>query len=120
MKQDLLFIEADGRLFRGYGRLWPVLRWNSESKSWVQHREANPQPEPWGELITPREAERLFPCSTTVSVPKRVASSVHLSGADLVRYRPELFGGYDGPLFRNSPEEEAEREAAFASLMRPA
>ena len=31
MKQDLLYIEADGGLFRGFGRLWPVLAWRPDN-----------------------------------------------------------------------------------------
>jgi hypothetical protein len=37
----------------------------------------------------------------------------------LIRYRPELFDGYDGPVFGKSPEEQAEMRAYFDSLMRP-
>ncbi len=32
-----------------------------------------------------------------------------------MRYVPELFDGYDGPMRRLSPEEEAERHAAWAA-----
>jgi hypothetical protein len=80
----------------------------------------NPQPEPWGELVTLREAERLFPGSTTAPTPHGVETSPDLDGPDLIRYRPELFDGYDGPVFRKSPEEQAEMRAYFDSLIRPA
>ncbi len=38
---------------------------------------------------------------------------------DLIRYRPELFDGYDGPVFRRSLEEQAEMRAYVESLMKP-
>ncbi len=47
MKQNLLFIEPDGRLFRGFGRLWPLIAWLPEHSNWVAYETANPQPEPW-------------------------------------------------------------------------
>lgn len=119
MKQDLLYIEADGRLFRGFGRLWPVLAWDSASRIWARHDAANPQSEPWGELVTVREAERLYPGSTTAPAPKGVETSADLDGSELIRYRPELFDGYDGPVFRKSPEEAAEMSAYIGSLMKP-
>jgi hypothetical protein len=119
MKQDLLYIEADRALFRGFGRLWPVLAWDAAAGIWIQHDGANPQPESWGELVTPREAERLFPNSTSARPPAGVATSADLDGQELIRYRPELFDGYDGPVFRKSPEEQAELYAYFQSL-RPA
>lgn len=119
MRQDLLYIEADGGLFRGFGRLWPVLAWRPETQTWRRHDGVNPQPEPWGELVTLREAERLFPGSTTAPAPDGVETSADLDGPDLIRYRPELFDGYDGPVFRKSPEEQAEMCAYFDSLMRP-
>lgn len=119
MKQDLLYIEADGGLFRGFGRLWPIIAWDAAAGIWVQLDRANPQPEPWGELITPREAERLFPNSTSAPAPLGIATSADLDGQELIRYRPELFDGYDGPVFRKSPEEQAAMSAYFASLVKP-
>jgi len=120
MTQDLLYIEADGQLFRGFGRLWPILSWDAESKSWRHRDGVNPQPEPWGELVTVREAERIFPGCTSSPAPEGVATSADLDGAELIRYRPELFDGYDGPVFRKSPEEQAEMRAYFDGLMKPA
>lgn len=117
MKQDLLYIEAGEDLFRGFGRLWPVLRWDRADAAWEAYTTANPQSEPWGELITPREAERLFPSCTAAALPEGVPPSADLDGAELIRYRPELFDGYDGPVFRKSPEEQAEMTAYFRSLM---
>lgn len=117
MKQDLLYIEAGGRLFRGFGRLWPVLAWDVEPHSWRLQDGANPQPEAWGELVTNREAERLYPGSTTSAAPEGVTTSADLDGEELIRYRPELFDGYDGPVFRKSPEEEAEMRAYVERLM---
>ena len=119
MKQDLLYIKADGQLFRGFGRLWPVVTWRPETQTWIRHDAENPQPEPWGELVTVREAERLFPGSTTAPAPEGVATSADLDGPALIRYRPELFDGYDGPVFRRSPEEQAEMRAYVGSLMKP-
>ena len=118
MKQDLLYIEADGRLFRGFGRLWPILAWDADARTWTPHDGANPQPEPWGELITVREAERLYPGSTTALPPEGIETSADLDGPELIRYRPELFDGYDGPVFRKSPEEAAEMSNYFKSLMK--
>lgn len=117
MKQDLLYIEAGEDLFRGFGRLWPLLRWVRMASAWERYQTTNPQSEPWGELITPREAERLFPGCTTAPLPDGVAPSADLDGAELIRYRPELFDGYDGPVFRKSPEEQAEMTAYVRSLM---
>ncbi len=119
MKQDLLYIEAGEDLFRGFGRLWPLVRWDRAATAWEPYQTANPQPEPWGELVTPREAERLFPGSTTAPLPEGVAPSADLDGAELIRYRPELFDGYDGPVFRKSPEEQEEMTGHFRSLMSP-
>ena len=48
-----------------------------------------------------------------------MARSADLDGTELIRYRPELFDGYDGPVFRKSPEEQAEMTAYFRSLMSP-
>jgi len=119
MKQDLLYIEAGAQLFRGFGRLWPILAWDAAGKVWAHYETVNPQAKPWGELVTPREAERLFPGCTDAPAPEGVATSVDLDGAALIRYRPELFDGYDGPVFRKSPEEQAEASAYFRSLMTP-
>lgn len=119
MKQDLLYIEADGRLFRGFGHLWPILAWDACARTWARHDAANPQPEPWGELITVREAERLYPGSTTASTPEGVETSADLDGPELIRYRPELFDGYDGPVFRKSPEEMAEMSAYWLDCWLP-
>ena len=77
MKQDLLYIEAGEievgeDLFRGFGRLWPLLRWNRAAVAWKAYVTTNPQSEPWGELVTPREAERLFPGCTAAALPEGV------------------------------------------------
>jgi len=91
MKHDLLFIETHDKLFRGFGRLWPVIAWLTESSSWVTYDTANPLPDPWGELITLREAERLYPGSTTASPPAGIAASADFDGPELIRYRPGAF-----------------------------
>jgi hypothetical protein len=71
----------------------------------------------WGELVTADEAERLFPGSTTSPVPPGTATEMHMSVAELIQYRPELFDDYDGPTMRRSPAENEANGAQYARLM---
>jgi hypothetical protein len=112
MMQRMLFIDADGCLYRGFGRLWPAHRWDPVDVRWVREATPGPRPDSWGELVTPAEAERLFAGSTASSCDDLADETYRdLSGFELVQYRPELFDGYDGPIYRRSPEEEALLEA---------
>ena len=41
----------------GIGRAF----WDADAMAWILHEVANPQPEPWGELVTVREANASIP-----------------------------------------------------------
>jgi hypothetical protein len=66
-------------------------------------------------LVSVREAERLYPGATAAAAPQGVETTLNFDGDELARYRPELFDGYDGPMYRLSPEEKAERSASWAA-----
>lgn len=104
MKGRLLYIDRAGTIYRGFGRLWPELVWDPACSGWRPAELDLPLPEPWGELVTPSEAERLAPGSTSVPPPREFLDR-ELSAEELIRYRPELFDGYDGPIYRRSPDE---------------
>ena len=112
MHQSMLFIEAGSVLYRGFGQRYPALRWRPEVREWTTCEMTTPQADNWGELITVREAERLFPGCSSAPTPLGIETTVNFDGAELSRYRPELFDGYDGPMYRLSPDEEEEQRAA--------
>jgi hypothetical protein len=41
-------------------------------------------------------------------MPDALETVADLSGEELIRFRPELFDFYDGPIYRRSPEEVSE------------
>ena len=110
MWQTMMFIEADGGLHRGFGRACPALSWSSQSGAWTVSNLPTPQCETWGQPISPREAERLYPGSTTAPPPPSVEIRRDLGYDELVLFRPELFDSYDGPTFRESADEKLEVE----------
>ena len=107
MKREMVWIDAKGTLYRGFGREYPAMVWCPEEKRWSVSDVPTPCDWNWGELVTEREAERCFPGSTKAPPPEGVEVQAELSGEDYIRYRPELFDFYDGPIYRRSPEEEA-------------
>ncbi len=117
MKATMFFIESDGRLYRGLGRCYPALLWQPESRCWTICNLPTPQEDSWCELVTVREAERLYPGSSTAPAPPGLEFSADLSGEEIVKFRPEWFDGYDGRIFRLSPEEEAENDIRIEPLV---
>jgi hypothetical protein len=105
MKQGLLYIDADRYLYRGFGRRYPIIAWNEAERRWTAFPDFGVPPEEWGELISQAEAERCYPGSTTAQLPAGIVLVRDLSFGEMIRYRPELFDGYDGPITRRSPEE---------------
>jgi hypothetical protein len=105
MKQDLLYIDADGLLYRGFGRCYPIFVWIEKERRWTSSQDFGVPPDGWGELVTRAEAERCYPGSTSAPVPEGIELVRELSSEELIRYRPELFDGYDGRVTRHSPEE---------------
>lgn len=99
----LQFIEHRGRLYRGYGRAFPLLIWTREH-CW-RNVVARERPEGWGQLISRREAERLYPGCSDEPVSPHIVAAGYVSGQEYIKLRPELFDGYDGPTIRQSPEE---------------
>jgi len=118
MKAEFKYIDAGGQLYRGFGRQWPVLIWQAEHARWASCGLATPQEWDWGELVTPREAERCYPGSTGAPLPDGIESELDVSVEDMMRYRPELFDEYDfGTMPRRSPEEIAEGVAHIEQML---
>jgi len=88
----LLFIEADGSLFRGFGRNHPCILWDVASRSWVSFETDWPKPWEWGQMLTDREAERCYPGCVEASLPSASERGGDLGLSEL---RPELFDGHD-------------------------
>jgi hypothetical protein len=110
MEAKLMYIDADARLYRGYGREWPILVWDPERSRWTTCDLACPKDWGWGELVTVREAERCYPGSTTAPAPDGVQESIEVDSDEMMRYRPEISDFYDfGTSPRRSPDEIAER-----------
>jgi hypothetical protein len=105
MKQELLYIDAEGFLYRGFGRCYPIIVWIEKERRWTPSPDFGVPPEGWGELVTQAEAERCYPGSTAAPLPVGTELVRELSSEEFVRYRPELFDGYDGRVTRQSPEE---------------
>ena len=112
MQAKLMYIDADGCLYRGYGREWPIIVWEPEKTRWVACNLTCPKE--WGasEFVTVREAERCYPNSTTSRLPDGIEESLEVDADQMMRYRPEIFDFYDfGTTPRQSPDEIAERLA---------
>src|SRR5690242_7679739 len=101
----MVWIDANGKLYRGFGREYPAIVWCANEKRWALSDVPTPTDWSWGELVTKREAERCYPGSTSAPPPSGVEIEAEI---DLMKYRPELFDFYDGPMYRKSPVEEAE------------
>lgn len=112
MEASLMYIDADGRLYRGYGREWPIIVWEAENRRWDVCNLTCPKE--WGgsEFVTVREAERCYPGSTTSRLPDGIEESLDVDPDQMMRYRPEIFDFYDfGTTPRRSPDEIAEVHA---------
>jgi hypothetical protein len=116
MKQDLLYIDADGRLYRGFGRRYPIIAWVEKEGRWIPSPDFGIPREEWGELVTQAEAERCYPGSTTSPLPEGTDLVRELSFEEMIRYRAELFDEYDGPITRKSPEEKKRYSDAVRPL----
>lgn len=116
--REMVFIDAGGALYRGFGRCWPELVWDAAAGEWGTCCLPSPQGWDWGGLVTRREAERCYPGSTTAPVPPGISLTADLSGPDLIRFRPELFDDYDGPIYRKSPDELEEEEAQWRAQLK--
>jgi len=118
MEARLMYIEAQGHVYRGYGRQWPLLVWSPEGRHWTKSELPTPQDWDWGEFLTTREAERCYPGSTTAVLPEDIQQTIAVSAEELMRYRPEIFDFYDfGTSPRRSPEELAEARVRSARLL---
>lgn len=106
MKQELLYIDADGHLYRGFGRYYPIVVWIEMEGRWAPSPDLGIPPAGWGELVTQAEAERCYPGSTTSPLPEGTDLVRELSFEEMLQYRGELFDGYDSPITRKSPEEK--------------
>src|SRR6476620_3444078 len=89
--REMVYIDAGGRLYRGFGRCYPAIVWHQEEARWTVCELPTPQDWDWGGLVTVREAERCYPGSTTAQAPEGVETAADLSGEELIRFRPELF-----------------------------
>ncbi|MFL6690306.1 MAG: hypothetical protein ACJ8IR_09010 [Alphaproteobacteria bacterium] len=114
--REMVYIDAGGRLYRGFGRCYPSIVWHQEGARWTVCELPTPQDWDWGDLVTVLEAERCYPGSTTAQAPEGVETAADLSGEEWIRFRPELFDYYDGPIYRKSPQEEAEDMADVYEL----
>lgn len=118
MQARLMYIDADGHLYRGYGREWPLIVWEVEKCCWASCKIVGPKEWGSGEFVTAREAERCYPGSTTSCLPDGIEESLDADAEQMMRYRPELFDFYDfGTTPRRSPDEIAERRAEIEALL---
>lgn len=117
MKREMVWIEAEGKLYRGFGREYAAIIWCPNERRWTHSGIATPCDWNWGELVTQREAERCYPGSTRTPPPHGIETAAELSAEEWIRYRPELFDFYDGPIYRKSPEEKEEDRAYIRRLM---
>lgn len=55
------YIEHLGDLYRGFSVSWPQIRWDDNSKKWVEYADKDTfKPEGWGTIIGEDEAQRLM------------------------------------------------------------
>lgn len=113
----MLYILAGGELYRGFGRLWPSLLWDTQRHEWKIVEDRTPREGQWGHFITPARAEELFGGCTATPPPAGVQVSASLAVSDLIRLRPELFDDYDFPSVERTVEEQRMREAYFHSVL---
>lgn len=106
----LLFIDAGGKLYRGFGTARPLVVWHPLEAQW--RIVARPEkPEGWAQRVTPAEAERCYPGSTSIPLPEGIEERREFTVPEYIELQPELFDGYDGRITRHSPEEDARSEA---------
>lgn len=118
MEARLHYIDAGGRLYRGYGREWPLIVWDPFLARWTKCNMTTPQQWDWGQFVTEREAERMFSGSTKARLPDGAQPAIEVDAATLTRLRPELFDDYDfGCTPRISPQEKAGERAYLESVL---
>jgi hypothetical protein len=117
--EKLHFIEDGQILYRGFGREYPAVRWNPPTRAWSVYTGKVPKPWDWGQMLSPLEAERVYPGSASAPLPAGIYAQCFLTTEELIKYRPELFDGYDGGSLRYSPgETEAMHSKARAAFAR--
>jgi hypothetical protein len=102
MQLRLLYLEEGPTLYAGYGLNDSVARWDGQG--WHPYQPAEPRKDGWAVRLSPREAERCFPGSTTALRPEWLPDQMDVD----IRchgLRPELFDSYDFPNDRKSPDE---------------
>jgi hypothetical protein len=113
----LLFIDAGGKLYRGYGREFPLIEWYPQAQRWSPLPNT-PDPNSSAERVSQREAERCYPGSTNALLPEGTQLEMDITVQEWIRLQPELFDSYDGPITRLSPEEDAERATVLRELIK--
>jgi len=68
--REMVYIDAGGRLYRGFGRCYPAIVWHQKEARWTACELPTPQDWDWGGLVTVREAERCYPGSTTTQAAR--------------------------------------------------
>ena len=111
MRLSLFYIEADDVLYRGYGRLYPAIIWNAPERAWQTYSGDTPKSQNWGCVLSPVEADRCYPGSTTAPLPDGVLPERDIIGDELVVLRPDLFDDYNPEPYRCSPKERAASHA---------
>lgn len=117
MKLDLLFLEADSRLYAAYGFEFPQLIWTGSRWEILPKDEQKP----WSGAVrlTPKEAERCFPGSSTAALPEGYATTGDFPIKETIRLRPDLFDSWDVPNpVRMSPEEQGAYDRQTAEYVR--
>lgn len=104
MKLTMLFFEKDGFLHAGYGLKYPALVWRASEHRWTDTLEDFVGNEACIRL-SKLEAERCYPGSTSAPLPKSLEHEKEFDYPDLVKFRPDLFDGYDCQSIRKSPSE---------------
>lgn len=106
MKLRMLHLERNGHLYRGYGLKFPLIVWLPLERRWAEISEELESDKPFEtERLSEEEAERCYPGSTIARLPRDLKNEKEFGYSDLVKYRPDLFDGYDGDYIRRSPSE---------------
>src|SRR3954470_18669700 len=49
--REMVYIDAGGRLYRGFGRCYPTIVWHQEGARWTVCELPTPQDWDWGDLV---------------------------------------------------------------------
>jgi hypothetical protein len=100
---SLLYVDAEGALYRGFGRAFPLAVWRPHEQVWELFSDG-PKPDGWGRRVSMKEAERCYPGSTVAALPHGLAVEREVTGEEWIELQPELFDSYDGPITRHPPK----------------